>query len=658
MKKLPLVVGLIGAALLLVACGERARQITEPEASGDTAAVTPNARVQPADGPKRIAFISDVEGAFRLYTMEPDGTDIRRLSDVAVDQSPFSVSRDLTQIAVVGATSSSVGETSPVVYRVDAIDGETMQIAAAPPTGSDVVVPAAEWTEDDTAVLYFNDLVCHAFPTGGGEVRERKADECLEAAVLAEREDGRSAAILGDSLLTGEGSDPNDWRVLDRVIDPSSVEDAGLGALALVALQAYGLWRPVWSPDGETLAYYDGDAGEGRAGLSVIASEGGDPRLLVAADDDADDLVNPSLWSDDGRQVFISGFEEGSTIRVVDVQTGNVRTIVGGDGHTYLHPRWVVMAEPPARAETPFDESDQSERLARELANASGRLIYSGGDSRSRHGYFSARPDGSDEQRLTEDGGYPWSLAANGSRLAYDGRGGIVVVDLKSGERKEFPGNDPTLSRSGGWLAYWTKGGAGSMSLRVVDLISGAEDSLLDVDMDDAVSPGWSFDEQYIAFFDGTFADDKPELMVMGRDGGPPTFVAATTSRLDASPPIAWSPDGTLIAFDDDRARIAAVESGTTQDLPIPASSIAWSPDGRMLAIRDNGIVMYNIETGETRELTNDVSGAVEYPPAWSPDGQWLAYVGADGTLRVLDIETGGIVRLQIEGDEVHWVPD
>jgi Tol biopolymer transport system component len=77
-----------------------------------------------------------------------------------------------------------------------------------------------------------------------------------------------------------------------------------------------------------------------------------------------------------------------------------------------------------------------------------------------------------------------------------------------------------------------------------------------------------------------------------------------------------------------------------------------------MLAIRDNGIVMYNIETGETRELTNDVSGAVEYPPAWSPDGQWLAYVGADGTLRVLDIETGGIVRLQIEGDEVHWVPD
>jgi TolB protein len=57
----------------------------------------------------------------------------------------------------------------------------------------------------------------------------------------------------------------------------------------------------------------------------------------------------------------------------------------------------------------------------------------------------------------------------------------------------------------------------------------------------------------------------------------------------------------------------------------------AWSPDGQKLAFashRDGNWDLYilNIPTGEVKRLTTDL--VYEAKPSWSPDGQWLAYEG------------------------------
>jgi Tol biopolymer transport system component len=323
-----------------------------------------------------------------------------------------------------------------------------------------------------------------------------------------------------------------------------------------------------------------------------------------------------------------------------------------------------VVAEPPPRAAVPFDEQAEVEALKAQLADVPGRLVYSGGESRERDGYFSSRPDGSDERRLTEDGGYPWSLAINGSRLAYDKRDQqafrnyAVAVDLDNGERREIDGGtDPSVSPSGRMVAYWTGFYDEGWTLNVLDLQGGDQRELYHGGGIGPVEPGWSPDEEHIAFFKEYPEEERYQLVVVDVNGGPITVLADSQSELSPSPRIAWSPDGKSVAFDDDVVRIASVGGGPTEDLG-EGDSVSWSPDGRFLAVRGGGLILYELENQRAERLTSDIAGAVEYPPAWSPDGEWLAYVGDDGTLRVLNVASGGIVSLPIEGDEVHWVPD
>jgi hypothetical protein len=305
-----------------------------------------------ADGERRIAFVAERDGVARLYTMRLDGTDVRLLSPLQVQLGSFSVSRDGTQIAAAGVRDVREAGASPVVYRFDVIDGTVLELGVAPPTSSGVLIPVPSWSADDSEVLMLNDYVCHAFPSAGGVVRERDASECFEAMMLASAPGERWATNVGESLATGIGDDPDRVNVLDRVIDPASLEDAGLAALSIFAAQAFGIWRPVWSPDYKQIAYLDFDAGEGRTGVSIIDANGGTPRLLMGSTESIAGAAIPAIWLEEAT-LIVSGYERGSSIRAVDVEAGIVTTLLGDDGHTYMSPRAVIAAEPPAREPAP-----------------------------------------------------------------------------------------------------------------------------------------------------------------------------------------------------------------------------------------------------------------------------------------------------------------
>src|SRR5919204_207160 len=199
-------------------------------------------------------------------------------------------------------------------------------------------------------------------------------------------------------------------------------------------------------------------------------------------------------------------------------------------------------------------------------------------------------------------------------------------------------------------------------------------------------------------------------------DGSEPSRRLTAGERRDSSP--RWSPDGTKLAFtsnrggEEEKAQVyvlpfAGGEAVKLTELKEDAVELAWSPDGATLAfssrVRDEAYdedderkrhprrftrLMYKLDnvgwTGDRRQhlflVRADASeaprqlttGDFEHSsPAWSPDGQRLAFISArddDWDLKlatdvyVLDIEDEEAPRKLTssdgECDLVVWSPD
>ena len=126
----------------------------------------------------------------------------------------------------------------------------------------------------------------------------------------------------------------------------------------------------------------------------------------------------------------------------------------------------------------------------------------------------------------------------------------------------------------------------------------------------------------------------------------------------------AWSPDSTRIAyrvttgtglFSTSRIWVVDADGTDPQQLTTSGSSPAWSPDGTRIAYKNNGIWVINSDGTDPQQLTTSGSS-----PAWSPDGTRIAYwefrrrkgiwvVNADGT----DPQ-----QLTTSGSSPAWSPD
>ena len=202
------------------------------------------------------------------------------------------------------------------------------------------------------------------------------------------------------------------------------------------------------------------------------------------------------------------------------------------------------------------------------------------------------------------------------------------------------------------------------------------------------MEPAWSPDGTRIAFVSNTFALEgettdpllsDPEIWVMNADGSGSRPL--TENAFPETDP-AWSPDGTTIAFESSRRpepfldtddNIYAMDADGTNQRNLTASICsggtcsyqghdndpAWSPDGEKIAYVHAGETgsaggradIWTMDPdGTNRTPLTGTKDVFDFMPAWSPDGTKIAYVRYEPDLDPATTENDNIAVMNADG--------
>ena len=227
---------------------------------------------------------------------------------------------------------------------------------------------------------------------------------------------------------------------------------------------------------------------------------------------------------------------------------------------------------------------------------------------------------------------------------------------------------EPQVSPDGAWVAYVV-----SLNDRDADearsaiwMVSwdGGQRLALTSPTDGTDKPRWSPDGRYLAFVTTPVDSDKGEIRLLDRRGGDAQQLINFAGDIGE---YAWSPDGKQIAI----AMEQADEEKFPKPIVIDARHFKQDEDGYLRAGRARHLYLINVESKRIEPLTAD-SKFNEDLPAWSPDGQQIAFVrtdehGADQdgreTIAVIAARTGATARNVVQPyapntQRLAWSPD
>lgn len=387
-----------------------------------------------------------------------------------------------------------------------------------------------------------------------------------------------------------------------------------------------------WSPDGREVLFASTreTAPTGYDRLWTVPAGGGAPRLLPVP------MATRGSFAADGRRLVYDRIArwdvewrnyrggQNTPLTIIDLGTLD-ETALPNELTTDTRPVWLggtiyflsdrdyatnVWAYDPAtrglRQVTRFTDAD-----VKELAGGAGTLVIEQGGA-----LHLVDPASGAVRRLEIQvrGDFPWamprwtdvassitaaSLSPTGRRALFEARGDIFTVPADKGDPRN-------LTRS-----------------------PGAADR----------TPVWSPDGKQVAWF--TDPGDGYRLVIQDQDGlGAARTIPIGDARFAFS--AAWSPDGSRIAFVDDKARIRVLELATGRltaadtDGSIWARNAfvpVWSPDSKWLAyskVFDNlfrRIMVWSLAEGRAYALTDALADAVN--PVWDRNGRWLYFLAS-----------------------------
>ena len=265
-------------------------------------------------------------------------------------------------------------------------------------------------------------------------------------------------------------------------------------------------------------------------------------------------------------------------------------------------------------------------------------LIAFASDRTGDYEVYAIRPDGTGEQRLTNDAardrGPSWS--PDGGRLAFQsdraGVGDDIWIINADGSGAERLTSDPSSVLPG-----WTLGPSrvsfssnheGNFEIYTVNP-NGSETNRLTNDSNRDLAPNWSPSGDRLVFQSDRASPPTFEIWTVGSDGSNPQRLT-TTGAGELTP--SYSPDGTLIAFASDRDGAGIREiyvmnaNGSNQErlttFGARTTDPTWSPDGTRIAFQsdtdgDFEIYVIDLSTRAVEQITNN--GDEDIEPSWGP---------------------------------------
>ncbi len=418
---------------------------------------------------------------------------------------------------------------------------------------------------------------------GGGEARPydaRAQDKPPAKPDDAKKADKNELPLEMAGKLEFE-TDEGTWISLDVAPDGRSIVFELLGDLYRLPMEGGEAVRitegppydaqPRVSPDGQWIAFISDRSGSDN--LWLVNAEGTEPRKLSNESEQA--VISPA-WTPDSQYVVVSVRATGGTqLRMFHIN--------GGSGITLG-----AAAPEPAGAQPPAPGAAGPSRLGASLS-PDGRYLYAG-------------------------------QLASGTAASGLNRWQVVRLDMRTGDadvltQAEGSAMRPLVSPDGTLLVYATRHETRT-GLRVRHLATG-EDRWLKwpLDRDEMESGGTPSRDTYPGY---AFMPDGSAIVITHEGklhriditSGESVNIPFTAKvALDIGPDLSAPyrvPDG------DVRARLI-------QD---PRQS----PDGTRLAMSVlTKIYVQDLSKGTPRRLTSGEQW--EFKPAWSPDGQWIAYV-------------------------------
>jgi len=160
---------------------------------------------------------------------------------------------------------------------------------------------------------------------------------------------------------------------------------------------------------------------------------------------------------------------------------------------------------------------------------------------------------------------------------------------------------------------------------------------------DPASDPAISPDGKLVAFRRNSYAPGGAGVFVTSSEGK--GAMQLTAHPGDCCP--AWSPDGKMLAFtriaaDEYAIYVVSAKGGTPrkishEDPRKKRGELTWTPDGKFIAFSGDSprggsqIFLLSVENSSVRAITEPQGQDRDWGPAFSPDGQQMAFVRGNG---------------------------
>ena len=265
---------------------------------------------------RRIAFLSDAgrydpdqsywHPGLGLYTMAPDGTDVRQVlgKEFEVLHQPPQWSPDSRQLAVVlyqtGAYHELRGRS---LHLVDAAGGESQQLARS-------VVSGPSWSPNGQWLAYARATVepgvaLHTVRTDGTDDRRITDIPIWTVPQLPD-------VLHSEAWIDTVAWSPDGTRILVRS-DPGSGFVVTLATGEITELRLDGVRAAAWSPDGSRIGLIAGRYGEASPQMvATMAADGTELRVLAEQEDR--DAAGSDLVAGRGR--YVPGPEDEAACRI------------------------------------------------------------------------------------------------------------------------------------------------------------------------------------------------------------------------------------------------------------------------------------------------------------------------------------------------------